>query len=169
MTNDNLDNKDNMQEAPTEQPAEKPTDDVQEEVKDNGQADDDKSLDEFIDDAEKRVRRLQWLEWAMMGVAMCVSLSLVGWLICGRWLQALNNGLWLFIAWMYWRQQTAFKGAAKVMLWLAKHGAYYEKRAELLEQQNQIYKKKDAILERLIDKQDALINALEKNQKEDRP
>ena len=166
--NDNIDNKDNMQEAQMEQPAEKPTDDVQEEVKDSGQADeDDDSLDEFIDDAKKRVRRQQWLEWAMLAVVAMVAVSVVGWLLCCKWLQAVNNLLSLFIAWMYWRQQTAFKGCAKVMLWLAKYGAYYEKRAELLEQQKQAYKEKDEIAQKLIDKQDELIKALEQNQKQD--
>ena len=168
MEKDNLDNKDNMQEAPMEQTAEEPTDDVQEEVKDNRQADDDdESLDEFIDYAKKRVRRMQWLEWSMLAVVVCVGLSMVGWLLCGKWLQGLNNALWLFIAWMYWRQQTAFKGAAKVILWLSKHAAYHEKRADLLEQQKQAYKEKDEIAQKLIDKQDELIKALEKNQKED--
>lgn len=173
IMNDNLDNKDNVQAAEQEQPVES--------MEQECEAD-----DEQVRQMERRLTRMKWLERAMLCVVVGVGLSMVGWLLCGRWLQAVNNGLWLFIAWMFWRQQTAFKGAARVMVYLAKYAANKESMlrnqtriSELQAEQIKNYEEIVSISKQteekqnaIIEKQDALIKNLErqleaKKQKED--
>ena len=62
-----------------------------------------------VERLQKIVRRQRWLQRIMLCVTVCITLSMVGWLLCGRWLLAVNNAMWLFVSLMYWHQQTFFE------------------------------------------------------------
>lgn len=55
-------------------------------------------------------RKLKWeatLEVVWWAIIACIVLAGVTAAISGQWHRTVNNGLWLFVAWMYWRQTNA--------------------------------------------------------------
>ena len=109
------------------------------EAKDEGQETQlDEDAKEVLESLKRKQRLLKWLERTWIVVVVCIALTIVGWMACGRWLQAFNNALWLFIAWMYWKQREAFSNAADYTVYMT----------EMLADSNEMvecYEKKDGI------------------------
>lgn len=130
------------------------------ETKDEGQETQlDEDAKEVLKSLKWKQRLLKWLERTWIVVVVCIALTIVGWMACGRWLQAFNNALWLFIAWMYWKQREAFSNAADYTVYLT----------EMLADSNEMvecYEKKDAIMEKsfkeMEERYQKLIEAYEK-------
>lgn len=173
----------NEEQDAVEQPAseEQPKTDEEEEIGEDAK--------EMLAECEKKHRRQYLLEKLWIAVVVMIALSLVGWLVTGRWLNAANNLLWLFIAWMYWRQQKVALSAAEFILHLlgkcfnlTKQVEHYDKMVKVcgekdelwqelnnnhekhianLEKMNANLEKSNDLRQQIIDKQDQLIQRLQ--------
>lgn len=167
--NENIENKDNMQEAQEEQPVERQNDAVQEErVNANEQSgnDDDETIEEFIFSANQRIRKMLWLEFGMGLVTVMVAIAAIGWFLCGEYWKGFNNCLWIFIACIFWRMQIIFKRTVKLTVLLMENTMYYKKKCDRLIKIKQIYEKIEANSQKIINCQDRQIEILKQNQKE---
>jgi uncharacterized membrane protein YcjF (UPF0283 family) len=146
----------NEEQEAVEQPVseEQPKTDEEEEVSED--------LKEMLDTCEKKHRRQYLLEKAMLCVMVMIVASMVGWLVCGKWLNAVNNLLWLFIAWMYWRQQKAMVSAAGFILHLLGKTFNLTKQNEAYEKMVKTYGEKDDLWRELTKNHEKLIANLEK-------
>lgn len=103
----------------------------------------------ILDECEKRQRRQDMLEKAMICVMVIVGLSMAGWMLCGRWINAVNNLLWLFVAWMFWRQQRLFHVAAKVVHHFVCVNINLRKQIKQYEKMVKVYGEKDELWHKL--------------------
>ena len=173
----------NEEQEAVEQPAseEQPKTDEEEEIGEEAR--------ELLAECEKKHRRQYLLEKLWIAVVVMIALSLVGWLVTGRWLNAVNNLLWLFIAWMYWRQQKVALSAAEFIVHLlskcfnlTKQVEHYNKMVKVYDEKDEIWReladnhkrqiannekmianleKSNNLLQQIIDKQEELIHRLQ--------
>jgi uncharacterized membrane protein YcjF (UPF0283 family) len=173
----------NEEQEAVEQPAseEQPKTDEEEEIGEEAR--------EMLAECEKKHRRQYLLEKLWIAVVVMIALSLVGWLVTGRWLNAANNLLWLFIAWMYWRQQKVALSAAEFIVYLlgktfnlTKQVEHYDKMVKVYGEKDELWReladnherqianneklianldKSDALRQQIIDKQEELIQRLQ--------
>ena len=106
---------------------------------------------EFLAECEKKHRRQYLLEKLWIAVVVMIALSLVGWLVTGRWLNAASNLLWLFIAWMYWRQQKVALSAAEFIVHLLSKCFNLTKQVEHYNKMVKVYGEKDELWRELAD------------------
>lgn len=133
----------NEEQEAVEQPAseEQPKTDEEEEIGEEAR--------ELLAECEKKHRRQYLLEKLWIAVVVMIALSLVGWLVTGRWLNAANNLLWLFIAWMYWRQQKVVLSAAEFILHLLGKMFNLTKQVEHYDKMVKVYGEKDELWQEL--------------------
>lgn len=117
---------------------------------------------EMLAECEKKHRRQYLLEKLWIAVVVMIALSLVGWLVTGRWLNAANNLLWLFIAWMYWRQQKVALSAAEFILHLLSKCFILTKQVEHYDKMVKVYGEKDELWRELADNHERQIANNEK-------
>lgn len=117
----------------------------------------------------KTQRRQYLLEKLWICVVVMIAVSMVGWLVTGKWINAVNNLLWLFVAWMYWRQQKAMLCAGEFTLHLlgkcfnlTKQVEMYEMVLKSYSEKDEIWQKLDANNEKIIANQEMQIANLEK-------
>ena len=146
----------NEEQEAVEQPAseEQPKTDEDEEISEEAK--------ELLADCEKKHRRQYLLEKLWICVVVMIVLSMVGWLITGKWLNAANNLLWLFIAWMYWRQEKVMLSAAEFILHLLGKCFNLTKQVEHYDKMVKIYGEKDDIWRELQQNHEHQIENLEK-------
>lgn len=137
----------NEEQEAVEQPAseEQPKTDEEKEIGEEAR--------ELLAECEKKHRRQYLLEKLWIAVVVMIALSLVGWLVTGRWLNAVNNLLWLFIAWMYWRQQKVALSAAEFILHLLSKCFNLTKQVEHYDKMVKVYGEKDELWRELADRQ----------------
>ena len=135
----------NEEQEAVEQPAseEQPKTDEEKEIGEEAR--------ELLAECEKKHRRQYLLEKLWIAVVVMIALSLVGWLVTGRWLNAVNNLLWLFIAWMYWRQQKVALSAAEFILHLLSKCFNLTKQVEHYDKMAKVYGEKDELWRELAD------------------
>ena len=135
----------NEEQEAVEQPAseEQPKTDEEEEIGEEAR--------ELLAECEKKHRRQYLLEKLWIAVVVMIAFSLVGWLITGRWLNAANNLLWLFIAWMYWRQQEVALSAAEFIVHLLGKMFNLTKQVEHYNKMVKVYGEKDELWRELAD------------------
>ena len=135
----------NEEQEAVEQPAseEQPKTDEEEEIGEEAR--------ELLAECEKKHRRQYLLEKLWIAVVVMIALSLVVWLVTGRWLNAVNNLLWLFIAWMYWRQQKVALSAAEFILHLLGKTFNLTKQVEHYDKMVKVYGEKDELWRELAD------------------
>ena len=135
----------NEEQEAVEQPAseEQPKTDEEEEIGEDAK--------ELLAECEKKHRRQYLVEKLWIAVVVMIALSLVGWLVTGRWLNAANNLLWLFIAWMYWRQQKVALSAAELILHLLGETFNLTKQVEHYNKMVKVYGEKDELWRELAD------------------
>ena len=146
----------NEEQEAVEQPAseEQPKTDEEEEIGEEAR--------ELLAECEKKHRRQYLLEKLWIAVVVMIALSLVGWLVTGRWLNAANNLLWLFIAWMYWRQQKVALSAAEFIVHLLSKCFNLTKQVEHYNKMVKVYGEKDEIWRELTDNHERQIANNEK-------
>lgn len=110
----------------------------------------------------KGVRKERILEKCWWFVIIFIGLSVIGWSICGRWVEALCCSSWLFVGWMYRRRQKALVVATEMMLDLGKKNSTQEKIIKCYEEMAFNYKKMVKIQEELIAHRDENIKSLKK-------
>lgn len=135
----------NEEQEAVEQPAseEQPKTDEEEEIGEEAR--------ELLAECEKKHRRQYLLEKLWIAVVVMIALSLVGWLVTGRWLNAANNLLWLFIAWMYWRQQKVALSSAEFIVHLLGKTFNLTKQVEHYDKMVKVYGEKDELWRELAD------------------
>ena len=145
----------------------------------NEEHESDKEINEMLEICEKNQRRQYLLEKAMLCVVVMIAASVVGFLICGKWLNAVNNLLWLFIALMYRRQKRFFLEAGRLLIYFIGKNINLGKQNENYEKMVKVYEEKDALLRELmenyekrianykviVDKQDKVIERLKSKDK----
>lgn len=100
---------------------------------------------EMLAECEKSHRRQYLLEKLLICVVVMIAASAVGWLITGKWLNAANNLLWLFIAWMYWRQEKVRLSAAEFIVHLLREMFNLTKQVEHYDEMVKVYGEKDEL------------------------
>ena len=146
----------NEEQEAVEQPAseEQPKTDEEEEIGEEAR--------ELLAECEKKHLRQYLLEKLWIAVVVMIALSLVGWLVTGRWLNAANNLLWLFIAWMYWRQQKVALSAAEFIVHLLSKCFNLTKQVEHYNKTVKVYGEKDELWRELADNHERQIANNEK-------
>ena len=117
---------------------------------------------EMLAECEKSHRRKYLLEKLWICVVVMIAASVVGWLVTGKWLNAANNLLWLFIAWMYWRQEKIMLSAAKFILHLLGNNFSLTKQVEHYDKMVKVYGEKDELWQELNNNHEKHIANLEK-------
>ena len=132
--------------------------------------DNDEQISEVLAECEKSHRRQYLLEKLCICVVVMIAASAVGWLIADKWLNAANNLLWLFIAWMYWRQKKECLSAAEFivhllgkMFNLIKQVEHYDKMVKVYGEKDEIWQELQRNHERYIANCEKLIANLEKS------
>ena len=118
---------------------------------------------EMLAKCEKIHRRQYLLEKLCVCVVVMIAASVVGWLITGKYLNAANNLLWLFIAWMYWRQEKVCLSAAEFIVHLLGKMFNLTKQVEHYDEMVKVYGEKDELWQELQRKHEKLIANLEKS------
>lgn len=125
---------------------------------------------EILAECEKKHRRQYLSEKLWICVVVMIAASVVGWLVAGKWLNAANNLLWLFIAWMYWRQEKVCLSAAEFivhllgeMFNLTKQVEHYDKMVKVYGEKDELWQELQRNHERHIANCDKLIANLEKS------
>lgn len=124
---------------------------------------------EMLAECEKKHRRQYLLEKLWICVVVMIAASVVGWLVTGKWLNAANNLLWLFIAWMYWRQEKVCLSAAEFivhllgkMFNLTKQVEHYDKMVKVYGEKDELWQELQRNHERQIANCEKMIENLEK-------
>lgn len=133
----------NEEQEATGQPAsnEQPKTDEEEKISEDAK--------EMLAECEKKQHRQYLLEKLWICVVVMIAVSMIGWLVIGKWLYAVNNLLWLFIAWMYWRQQKAVFSAGEFIVHLLGEMFNLTKQVEHYDKMVKVYGEKDELWQEL--------------------
>lgn len=104
---------------------------------------------EMLAECEKKQRRQYLLEKLWICVVVMIAVSMIGWLVIGKWLNAVSNLLWLIVAWMYWRQQKGVFSAGEFILHLLRKIFILTKQVESYEKLVNTYSEKDEIWKKI--------------------
>lgn len=145
----------NEEQEATEQPAsEEQTNTDEEELGEEAK--------EMLAECEKRNRRQHLLEKLMLCVVATMVVSVVAYIILGKWHDVVYNLLWLFIAWMYWHQQKVMLSAAEFILHLLGDKFYLKQQVKNYDKIVKLYREKDDIWREKDDTHERQIASLEK-------
>lgn len=113
---------------------------------------------------EKMKRKIAIMSWLDSAMLVCVALMAVGFvadIVYGRWLDAATGAVWLYVAFMYWRQKRLGTEVTKSMLSLFLEMLRLKRIIRCYEEMVEAYKKKEECYEQYIKKTEEMIRKYE--------